>query len=73
MVSLLLRRRNIQTPIGGETVILSCLFERIVLVLTSAKTRIFCRIVLVDLKFPPKPIVSSAAKDLISKVNFFLI
>ena len=28
------------------------------------------RIVQVDLKFPPKPIVSSAAKDLISQVSF---
>lgn len=27
-----------------------------------------CRIVQVDLKFPPKPIISSTAKDLISKV-----
>ena len=27
-----------------------------------------CRIVQVDLKFPPRPIVSSAAKDLISQV-----
>lgn len=29
------------------------------------------RIVQVDLKFPPKPIVSSAAKDLISQVPLF--
>lgn len=29
-----------------------------------------CRIIQVDLKFPPKPIVSSAAKDLISQVFF---
>lgn len=31
----------------------------------------FLRIVQVDLKFPPKPIVSSAAKDLISQVYSF--
>ncbi|MFS7893933.1 putative non-specific serine/threonine protein kinase [Helianthus anomalus] len=27
-----------------------------------------CRILLVDLKFPPKPVVSSAAKDLVSQM-----
>jgi len=32
-----------------------------------------CRIVQVDLKFPSKPIVSSAAKDLISQVSFSLL
>ena len=32
---------------------------------------LYFRIVQVDLKFPPKPIVSSAAKDLISQVLFF--
>lgn len=31
---------------------------------------LYFRIVQVDLKFPPKPIVSSAAKDLISQVLF---
>ena len=29
-----------------------------------------CRIIKVDLKFPPKPVVSSAAKDLISQVGY---
>lgn len=31
------------------------------------------RIVQVDLKFPPKPIVSSAAKDLISQVKLLTL
>jgi len=32
---------------------------------------IYIRIVQVDLKFPPKPIISASAKDLISQVIFY--
>lgn len=77
MVYLLLKPWSTQTHTEGRqkhlhlksTTIVCFLWVCLMILLPQM---IYNRIVQVDLKFPPKPIVSASAKDLISQVFLYL-